>query len=103
MEKKDLDNAASSDELARYLDLKNLDERIYMFEAVSTFDGMGIKESMDWLVEVMERSKRTEMFESSCRRDKPSICLENTKSTQLVSFTASETCVENQRLSFYLA
>ncbi|RVW14757.1 hypothetical protein CK203_091048 [Vitis vinifera] len=58
----DLDNAASSDELARYLDLKNLDERIYMFEAVSTFDGMGIKESMDWLVEVMERSKRTEML-----------------------------------------
>uniref|UniRef100_F6HCS0 ADP-ribosylation factor-related protein 1 n=1 Tax=Vitis vinifera TaxID=29760 RepID=F6HCS0_VITVI len=60
--KQDLDNAASSDELARYLDLKNLDERIYMFEAVSTFDGMGIKESMDWLVEVMERSKRTEML-----------------------------------------
>ncbi|XP_034692500.1 ADP-ribosylation factor-related protein 1-like [Vitis riparia] len=60
--KQDLDNAASSDELARYLDLKNLDERIYIFEAVSTFDGMGIKESMDWLVEVMERSKRTEML-----------------------------------------
>ncbi|KAJ9697635.1 hypothetical protein PVL29_009455 [Vitis rotundifolia] len=60
--KQDLGDAASSEEIARYLDLKKLDERVYMFEAVSAYDGMGIKESVDWLVEVMERSKRTEML-----------------------------------------
>ncbi|RVX23160.1 hypothetical protein CK203_000123 [Vitis vinifera] len=89
----DLGDAASSEEIARYLDLKKLDERVYMVEAVSAYDGyrkkifeievflkpkwnkcfesnmrivldcrMGIKESVDWLVEVMERSKRTEML-----------------------------------------
>ncbi|EOY23154.1 GTP-binding protein 1 isoform 1 [Theobroma cacao] len=58
--KQDLSEAVSAEELARYLDLKKLDERVYMFEAVSAFDGMGIKEGVEWLVEVMERSKRTE-------------------------------------------
>ncbi|KAJ6676147.1 hypothetical protein OIU85_009425 [Salix viminalis] len=48
--------------LDRYLDLKKLDERVYMFEAVSAYDGMGIKESVKRLMEVMERSKRTEML-----------------------------------------
>lgn len=60
--KQDLSQAVSSDEIARYVDLKKLDERAYMFEAVSAYDGMGIKGSLDWLVEVMERSKRTEML-----------------------------------------
>lgn len=60
--KQDLDEAVSAEELARYLDLKKLDERVYMFEAVSGFDGTGIKEGVDWLVEVMQRSKRTEMM-----------------------------------------
>ncbi|XP_034691517.1 ADP-ribosylation factor-related protein 1-like isoform X1 [Vitis riparia] len=60
--KQDLGDAASSEEIARYLDLKKLDERVYMVEAVSAYDGMGIKESVDWLVKVMERSKRTEML-----------------------------------------
>ncbi|KAK3447226.1 ADP-ribosylation factor-related protein 1 [Eucalyptus grandis] len=60
--KQDLAEAVSADELARYLDLKKLDERVYMFEAVSAYDGLGIKESVEWLVEVMERSKRTEML-----------------------------------------
>ncbi|CAM8890079.1 unnamed protein product [Rhodiola kirilowii] len=60
--KQDLPNAISAEEIGRYLDLKKLDERIYMFEAVSAYDGMGIKESISWLVEVMERSKRTEML-----------------------------------------
>ncbi|KAF7813267.1 ADP-ribosylation factor-related protein 1 [Senna tora] len=60
--KQDLPEAVSSDEIARYLDLKKLDERVYMFEAVSGYDGMGIKESVEWLVDVMERSKRTEML-----------------------------------------
>ncbi|KAJ0099994.1 hypothetical protein Patl1_20100 [Pistacia atlantica] len=60
--KQDLPDAVSAEELARYLDLKKLDERVYMFEAVSGYDGMGIKESLEWLIEVMERSKRTEML-----------------------------------------
>ncbi|XP_039142588.1 ADP-ribosylation factor-related protein 1 [Dioscorea cayenensis subsp. rotundata] len=58
--KQDLPGAVSAEELARYLDLKELDERLYMFEAISAYDGMGIKNSIEWLVEVMERSKRTE-------------------------------------------
>jgi ADP-ribosylation factor related protein 1 len=56
----DLTNAVSAEELDRYLDLKKLDERVYMFEAVSGYDGRGIKESIEWLVGVMEKSKRTE-------------------------------------------
>ncbi|XP_038683806.1 ADP-ribosylation factor-related protein 1-like [Tripterygium wilfordii] len=60
--KQDLSDSVSAEELARYLDLKKLDERVYMFEAVSAYDGMGIKESVEWLVEIMERSKRTEML-----------------------------------------
>ncbi|GMH09001.1 hypothetical protein Nepgr_010841 [Nepenthes gracilis] len=60
--KQDLPGAVSDEELARYLDLKKLDERVYMFEAVSAYDGRGIKESIGWLVEEMERSKRTEML-----------------------------------------
>ncbi|WZZ39396.1 hypothetical protein YC2023_035655 [Brassica napus] len=58
--KQDLSNAVSAEELDRYLDLKKLDERVYMFEPVSGYDGRGIKESVEWLVGVMERSKRTE-------------------------------------------
>ncbi|XWS61142.1 hypothetical protein CRYUN_Cryun07bG0100000 [Craigia yunnanensis] len=58
--KQDLSEAVSAEELSRYLDLKKLDERVYMFEAISSFDGRGIKEGVEWLVEVMERSKRTE-------------------------------------------
>ncbi|GAB4858228.1 hypothetical protein Ancab_009625 [Ancistrocladus abbreviatus] len=62
--KQDLPGAVSAEEIARYLDLKKLDKRAYMFEAVSAYDGRGIKESIDWLVEEMERSKRTEMLKS---------------------------------------
>ncbi|MBA0683540.1 hypothetical protein Goari_025189 [Gossypium aridum] len=58
--KLDLSEALSAEQLAQYLDLKKLDERVYMFEAASAFDGMGIKEGVEWLGEVMERSKRTE-------------------------------------------
>ncbi|GKV04972.1 hypothetical protein SLEP1_g17047 [Rubroshorea leprosula] len=60
--KQDLSEAVSAEEIARYLDLKKLDERVYMFEAVSAHDGTGIKEGLEWLVSVMERSKRTEML-----------------------------------------
>lgn len=35
----DLPEAVSAEELSRYLDLKKLDERVYMFEAVSGYDG----------------------------------------------------------------
>ncbi|KAK4766581.1 hypothetical protein SAY87_008223 [Trapa incisa] len=60
--KQDLPEAVSTEELAQYLDLKKLDERVSMYEAVSAYDGLGIRESVEWLVEVMERSKRTEML-----------------------------------------
>ncbi|KAL2550389.1 GTP-binding protein 1 [Forsythia ovata] len=58
--KQDLEEAVSADELARYLDLKKLDESLYTFQGVSAFDGLGIKESINWLIDAMERSKRTE-------------------------------------------
>ncbi|KAK4385011.1 ADP-ribosylation factor-related protein 1 [Sesamum angolense] len=58
--KQDREQAVSIDELAQYLGLKTLDERVYAFKAVSAFDGLGIKESVNWLVDAMERSKRTE-------------------------------------------
>lgn len=38
-DEQDLPNAVSAEELDRYLDLKKLDERVYMFEAVSGYDG----------------------------------------------------------------
>ncbi|XP_028554770.1 ADP-ribosylation factor-related protein 1 isoform X3 [Dendrobium catenatum] len=38
--KQDLPEAVSSEELARYLDLKELGERLYLFEAVSAYDGL---------------------------------------------------------------
>ncbi|URE02657.1 ADP-ribosylation factor-related protein [Musa troglodytarum] len=60
--KQDLPGAVSTEELARYLDLKELNERLHMFEAVSAYNGTGIKFAIDWLVDVMERSKRTEML-----------------------------------------
>ncbi|GAB2231740.1 hypothetical protein Droror1_Dr00010752 [Drosera rotundifolia] len=37
--RKDLPEAVAAEELARYLDLKKLDERVYMFEVVSAYDG----------------------------------------------------------------
>ncbi|CAL9782291.1 unnamed protein product [Musa acuminata subsp. burmannicoides] len=60
--KQDHPGAVSAEELARYLDLKELNERLYMFEAVSAYNGTGIKFAINWLVDVMERSKRTEML-----------------------------------------
>ncbi|RAL49833.1 unnamed protein product [Cuscuta campestris] len=60
--KQDLAEAASAEELDRYLDLKKLGERVYKIQAVSAYEGIGIKESVNWLVDAMERSKRTEML-----------------------------------------
>ncbi|KAL0915900.1 hypothetical protein M5K25_013367 [Dendrobium thyrsiflorum] len=65
--KQDLPEAVSSEELARYLDLKELGERLYLFEAVSAYDGMGIKYAIEWLVDAMERSKRTEILRIRAR------------------------------------
>ncbi|KAL6657587.1 hypothetical protein ACP70R_005367 [Stipagrostis hirtigluma subsp. patula] len=58
--KQDSPAAVTEEELARHLHLKELDERPYMFMAGSAYDGTGIKLGVDWLVEEMERSKRTE-------------------------------------------
>uniref|UniRef100_A0A1D1XUY0 ADP-ribosylation factor-related protein 1 n=1 Tax=Anthurium amnicola TaxID=1678845 RepID=A0A1D1XUY0_9ARAE len=60
--KQDLPGAVSAEEVARYLDLKELDDRQYMFEAVSAYEGIGVKVAIDWLVGTMERSKRAEML-----------------------------------------
>ncbi|URE02655.1 ADP-ribosylation factor-related protein [Musa troglodytarum] len=38
--KQDLPGAVSTEELARYLDLKELNERLHMFEAVSAYNGI---------------------------------------------------------------
>lgn len=58
--KQDLAGAVPAEDLARYLDLKELDERPYMFQSISAYDGLGIKDGINWLVDAMERSKRTE-------------------------------------------
>lgn len=50
----DLNDAESSDELARYLDLKNLDGRVFMFEGVSAFNGS---------VEKLDFSQPAKLFE----------------------------------------
>ncbi|KAG6422580.1 hypothetical protein SASPL_119158 [Salvia splendens] len=60
--KQDCEGAVPADELSQYLDLKKLNERVYAFQAVSATDGLGIKESVNWLVDAMERSERTDML-----------------------------------------
>jgi len=57
--KQDLPGVINDEELAKFLNLKELDERPYMFQAVSAYDGRGIKSGIDWLVEQMEKCKRT--------------------------------------------
>ncbi|KAF8728888.1 hypothetical protein HU200_018183 [Digitaria exilis] len=58
--KQDLPGVINDEELAKFLHLKELDERPYMFQAVSAYDGRGIKSAIDWLMEQMEKCKRTE-------------------------------------------
>ncbi|CAN6300658.1 unnamed protein product [Urochloa humidicola] len=58
--KQDLPGVVNDEELAKFLNLKEFDERPCMFQAVSAYDGRGIKSGIDWLVEQMEKSKRTE-------------------------------------------
>ncbi|XP_011626993.1 ADP-ribosylation factor-related protein 1 isoform X2 [Amborella trichopoda] len=60
--KQDLSGAVSAEEVARYLDLKELDERSHVFLAVSAYDGLGIRDAIEWSVNEMERSKRTELL-----------------------------------------
>ncbi|RLN40776.1 ADP-ribosylation factor-related protein 1-like [Panicum miliaceum] len=58
--KQDLPGVINDEELAKFLNFKELDERPYMFQAVSAYDGRGIETGIDWLVEQMEKCKRTE-------------------------------------------
>ncbi|NP_001127754.1 uncharacterized protein LOC100174971 [Zea mays] len=61
--KQDLPGVIDEEELAKFLH-KELDERPYTFQAVSAYDGRGIKSGIDWLVEQMEKSKRTETLQA---------------------------------------
>jgi len=58
--KQDLPAAVTEEELDRHLHLKEFDERPYMFVAGSAYDGTGIKLGIDWLVEEMGKSRRTD-------------------------------------------
>ncbi|RCV44487.1 hypothetical protein SETIT_9G377700v2 [Setaria italica] len=58
--KQDLPGVINDEELTKFLNFKELDDRPYMFQAVSAYDGRGIKSGIEWLVEQMEKSKRTE-------------------------------------------
>ncbi|KAK6117607.1 hypothetical protein DH2020_048654 [Rehmannia glutinosa] len=65
--KQDLEDAVSADELAQYLDLKNWMREFIHFKLFQHSMGkqillLGIKESVNWLVDAMERSKRTDML-----------------------------------------
>ncbi|CAL4914734.1 unnamed protein product [Urochloa decumbens] len=62
--KQDLPGVVNDEELAKFFNLKELDERPCMFQAVSAYDGRGIKSGIDWLVEQMEKSKRTETLQA---------------------------------------
>ncbi|XP_066387755.1 uncharacterized protein [Miscanthus floridulus] len=61
--KQDLPGAIDDEELAKFLH-KELDERPYTFQAVCAYDGRGIKSGIDWLVEQLEKSKRTETLQA---------------------------------------
>jgi len=60
--KQDLPGVISDEELSGRVHLKELNDRPYRCHAVSAYDGRGIKSGIDWLVEQMERSKRTEVL-----------------------------------------
>ncbi|KAJ1296850.1 hypothetical protein BS78_01G333800 [Paspalum vaginatum] len=62
--KQDVPGVIDDEELAKFLHLKELDERPYMFQAVSAYNGRGIKSGINWLVEQMEKSKRTETLKA---------------------------------------
>ncbi|KAI3899431.1 hypothetical protein MKW92_010129 [Papaver armeniacum] len=87
--KQDLAGAVSVDELSRYLDLKELDERQHMFEAVCAHDGTGVKEGIDWLVEVMQRSKRTERLRIRADQDRNSSSYMSAMATQICNQISS--------------
>ncbi|KAI3865338.1 hypothetical protein MKW92_016197 [Papaver armeniacum] len=87
--KQDLAGAVSVDELSRYLDLKELDERQHMFEAVCAHDGTGVKEGIDWLVEVMQRSKRTERLRLRADQDRNSSSYMSAMATQICNQISS--------------
>lgn len=60
--KQDHPDALKAEELSQCLDLKILDGRVHFFQSVSGYNGVGIKEAINWLVDALERSKRSDML-----------------------------------------
>ncbi|CAM6047265.1 unnamed protein product [Sphagnum compactum] len=58
--KQDLPGAVIAEELDKYLDLKELNDRPSLVQAISAYDGSGIQEGVLWLVEAMKHNKRTQ-------------------------------------------
>ncbi len=58
--KQDLPGAVIAEELDKYLDLKELNDRPSLVQAISAYDGSGIQEGVLWLVEAMKHTKRTQ-------------------------------------------
>jgi ADP-ribosylation factor related protein 1 len=55
-----LPGAVIAEELDKYLDLKELNDRPSLVQAISAYDGSGIQEGVLWLVEAMKHTKRTQ-------------------------------------------
>ncbi|CAM6022671.1 unnamed protein product [Sphagnum balticum] len=62
--KQDLPGAVIAEELDKYLDLKELNDRPSLVQAISAYDGSGIQEGVLWLVEAMKHTKRTQELNS---------------------------------------
>jgi ADP-ribosylation factor related protein 1 len=58
--KQDLPGAVIAEELDKYLDLKELNDRPSLVQAISAYDGSGIQEGVLWLVEAMKHTMRTQ-------------------------------------------
>ncbi len=58
--KQDLPAAVTAQDFSNYLDLKELNDRPSLVQAMSAYDGSGIQEGVFWLVEAMRKTKRTE-------------------------------------------
>lgn len=60
--KQDLPGALTSEELAKQLEVKDLEDRPSLVKDVCAYDGSGVKESVMWLVDAMKKSKRSEQL-----------------------------------------
>ncbi len=58
--KQDLPAAVTAQDFSHYLDLKELNDRPSLVQAMSAYDGSGIQEGVFWLVEAMRKTTRTE-------------------------------------------